>query len=200
MGKYSQVIKQYQEAQERKTALEEEIKQLEAQQAELNAKAEEAAEKGNDEEYLRIKAEADRAGAIQHVRKATLQKADAPITLEEAAAAWRDYIAPVNKDFRKKYAEYLQRRKELCALFGELIGLQTAAFDTRQELYKMTTGRRYADANNADAHLAEFNMETLDGNSTLIDRKYFYQSGEIDMATYGVWNMAAITHTHGIIG
>lgn len=121
MTKLEKLQKKVDESQKNKARLEAEINDLREKQSELDAKAEKMAEAGDVDGYLRVKGQADRAGAELHVKELQLKKADLPVEKEEALAAWNEFIKSADAAFEKKFEAYKKARQELGAMLKDIV-------------------------------------------------------------------------------
>lgn len=164
MTKFEQALKKYNEAQEKKSGRQKELSDLEGRREELEKKALAAAEEGKDEEYLRMKAEAERTEALIFVRKTSMKNMDKPITEAEARAAWEEYVSTADKEFRKKYADYKKAREKLFQMFLDIVEMQKTSFRKRQLLAEWT-----------DTKIDSYKLETLDSGETRGDLDYYFR-------------------------
>lgn len=138
MNKVEALTKKFNQAQAEQDELQRELEEFKKRQVELEAKAEQAAEAGDDEGYLRIKADADKAGALAHVREAKMRRNEIPVTAEEAREAWDEYVKPVEKEIAKDLAEYIKERNALFVKLRAILSKEEKAFWTRQDLMRFS--------------------------------------------------------------
>lgn len=137
MSKYNALIKKYDQAQTNKVRLAQEIEDLKAKKAEIEKTAEAAARDGNEEEYIRLRRDAEEIGSRAYVKEKLLAATENPVTREETIDAWDEYIRPINKQLEKALAAHLKKRQELYESFKEIKRIQDSAFSVRQQLADM---------------------------------------------------------------
>lgn len=168
MTKIEQLEKKATDAQKRAEDLRKEIESMKAKILDREEKGMAAAEAGDDDKYLSLKAEADRLQSLIPVREVLLKKSENPISEDEARSAWDEYSAQVNKDLSKKYTAYQKLREDFYNRFIELIDLQTEICRKRQRLAELAR----SDSKNLDR---TYPFESL-GSDVNNDLDYFFRT------------------------
>ena len=181
MTKIEKLEQQFKKAQEDKANLEQKVRNLKEQQQQYEADAKKAAEAGDPDAYLDLKAKANRAEAEAYVFGMQLKKAQAPVSPEEAADAWAEYKRTAEKDLDKCVADYKKKRASLYTDLRALIDKETAAFLVRERLLRISgqfeNGRNgYFSGGHID-HV--FPMHTLDSGLICGDIKIFQSEGQL---------------------
>lgn len=171
-NKIELLSKQMNENKKKAEALRAEVSQLETLAAELDAKAEQAAEAGDIESYKAFKLKAADAGAALYVKRATVKKYTSPCTKEEALAAWAEFQRDHDAAFNKALKEYAAEVKAQRARFMAIIGMQTRA---REQRYLVAKLAGMSDTEALDA----FKFARVDGAILGEDRAYYLGKKEI---------------------
>ncbi len=99
-------------------------------------KMNDAAASGSVDDYLKLKAEADRAEAVLFVTETRL-KAPALVSTEAAREAWADYEKNRGPQMRAALAKLDQAMKDYVKALDAAVAEQDAALSIREELAKM---------------------------------------------------------------
>lgn len=193
--KIDTLMKRYNEDQAKRARLQKEIDTLKKQQEDLNKQAEAAAEKGLDEEYLSLKDQANRAGALVHVRETVLNKTGV-VSKEEAAAAWEDYVGSYNTEFDKAVKDYAAARRTLAENLIHLTEMQTPAFRIREMLDVFTGENALQNTTSHDVNstLPDYPMHTLNQLDYIADFRFFLAAGAVSKEENE--RMGRLTHQH----
>lgn len=166
------LAKQMDENRKKAEQLRAEVSKLEAQTADLDAKAEQAAEAGDIESYKALKLKAADVGAALYVKRANVKKYTSPCTKEEALAAWKEFQHEYDAAFNKALKEYDAEVKAQSARFKAIIDMQTKACNQRRIVAKL--------AGMADkTALDTLNFAHVDGAALGADRAYYFNKKEI---------------------
>lgn len=177
-SKIETLAKQMDENRKKAEQLRAEVSKLEAQTADLDAKAEQAAEAGDIESYKALKLKAADADAALYVKRANVKKFTAPCTKEEALAAWEEFQREHAAAFNKALKEYDAEVKAQSARFKAIIGMQERARKQR----KILAGLAGLPENVA---VATFKFAHVDGPTMNDDRVYYYNKKAITLEESG---------------
>lgn len=172
--KLEQIKQIYDAAIASKARLADEIADLERQIPLVNAAAQLAADAGNVESYTEKKSEAERISNMIFVKKSMLRKADAPISEDDAKAAWDEYIKPVDKELQKQMAGYLKARHELFEKFDALVNIYRQILKNREDCIFTTGANPYNDRK----VLNDYPMSAFLDNDVSLDVEFFRKLGE----------------------
>lgn len=103
-------------------------------------KMNDAAASGSVDDYLKLKAEADRAEAVLFVTETRL-KAPALVSRESAIEAWADYEKNRGPQMRAALAKLDQAQKEYVKALDAAVDEQDAALKVREEVSEMCGGK-----------------------------------------------------------
>lgn len=171
-NKIELLSKQMNENRKKAEALRAEVSQLETLAAELDAKAEQAAEAGDIESYKALKLKAADAAAALYVKRANVKKFTSPCTKEDALAAWAEFQCDHDAAFNKALKEYAAEVKAQRARFMAIIGMQTRA---REQRYLVAKLAGMSDPEALDA----LKFACVDGAALGADRAYYLSKKEI---------------------
>lgn len=170
----------------------------------INAKAEEAASAGDEDEYIRLTDEASKISRRIYVKRKTSETTTVDVTKEEVLKAWGEYADTYNKNHKKKVIAYERAIKDLFALYTDLIHDQNAALEARRKCADCI-GINYAN-NMDDGTLHEFNVDWMpssDRKGICIDRwvcmdasmPLFIDAGLIPADKVGDYNAILCNHS-----
>lgn len=130
--KLEMILKKKLEIDANKEKLSREVAELERQLESINAEAEAAAADGLEDKYIELTDEASRINRRIYVKNKSVT---APGSLPEAEvfAAWKEYAAAYEKNFKSKYAEYVKAAKKLYDMYCQLITEQNEALKMRRK-------------------------------------------------------------------
>lgn len=176
MTKIDKIREKYTKAQAGKQSLQAEVADLEKKQAKLEADADKIALAGDSNGYLNAKAELERLSAEVYVKKAQLKVADNPITEEEAAEAWKEYIKEADKELKAAWTDYKKKRAALFSQMQKCMDIQRGSFLKREELGTYITGDLYQGKQLA---IKKLSMFTINNNDLVHDRLMFARIGSL---------------------
>lgn len=164
---FEEVGKKYEDAEATRSKIDEEISKLEAEKRDLLLEAQNAAESGDLDEYIRISDKAKRAEAMIFVKRAQQKKIAVP-TANEIRTAWDDYAKKHEAAMKKRLAAYEKARRDLFKQYSDLVDAQSVANGAREKCAEWL-GRKLRDLDDGEAcGLPLFNLpgtEPLQGLS-----------------------------------
>lgn len=196
MTKFDKLQKKYYAAQNSSAALQKRKDVLLKQKEQLDSECQSAAENGNTDLYLQKSKEADRIGADLYVCDAQIKKASNPVTNEEAAEAWAEYVTVANKEIEKAKADIYAARSVLLAKLRAAMDTQEKALYTREMLAEFAGQHEYAAGGSSGAFLEKlYPLNIINSMDILQERTYLQSAGLLGIDEGGRVGMLTNGHT-----
>ena len=135
--KLEEISKRIQAAQEKRKQLAKEKESAAAEAERLKGEADAAAERGDVDEYLRLKGLLDRAEGTAFVKGRQLEKDDSPVSEDELREGWADYVRGYGTKLTAAQVAYDKAKTATAAAFRKMVDLQHEACVQREELAKI---------------------------------------------------------------
>ena len=198
MTKFDKLQKKYYAAQNSSAALQKRKDVLLKQKEQLDSECQSAAESGNTDLYLQKSKEADRIGADLYVCDAQIKKASNPVTNEEAAEAWAEYVTVANKEIEKAKAELYAVRNTMLAKLRAAMIVQEKALYTREMLAEFAGQHEYASGGSSGQFLDKlYPLGTINGLDILNERTYLRKVGLLSIEEDGRTGALTVGHKLG---
>ena len=198
MTKFEKLQKKYADAKSSSAALHEKKEGLLKLKKQVEEERQKAAESGNTDLYLQKNREADLINADIYVCSAQIEKADNPITKEETAEAWAEYVKTANKDIEKAKADLLGERNVLLAKLRTAMKIQEKALYTREMLAEFAGQHEYAAGGSSGQFLDKlYPLGTINGTDILNERTYLRNVGLLGIEEDGRTGALTVGHRAG---
>lgn len=195
MTKFEKLQKKYADAKSSSAALHEKKEGLLKLKEQVEEERQKAAESGNTDLYLQKSREADLINADVYVCNAQIEKADNPVTKEEAAEAWAEYVRTANKEIEKAKTELYAVRNIMLAKLRAALIVQERALHTREMLAEFAGQHEYASGGSSGQFLDKlYPLGTINGLDILNERTYLRNVGLLSIEEGG--RIGALTIGH----
>ena len=139
--------------------------------------------------------EADRISANIYVCDAQLKKAVNPVSVEEAAEAWAEYVGAANKEIEKAKAELYAVRNTMLAKLRAALIVQERALYTREMLAEFAGQHEYASGGSSGRFLDKlYPLGTINGLDILNERTYLRHVGLLSVEEDGRTGALTVGH------
>ena len=195
MTKFEKLQKKYTDAQGNIAALQKRKEELDEQKKQIEAERQKAAESGDTDLYLQKSKEAEQISAVIYVCDAQYKKAVNPVSAEEAAEAWAEYVKTANKEIEKAKAELYAVRNTMLAKLRAALTVQERALYTRETLAEFAGQHEYASGGSSGQFLDKlYPLGTINGLDILNERTYLRHVGLLSIEEGG--RIGALTVGH----
>ena len=198
MSKFDKLQKKYVDAHNSSAELQKKKEVLLKQKEQLDAERQSAAESGDADLYLQKNREAERIDANLFVCEAQIKKALNPVTEEEAAEAWAEYVRTANKEIEKAKTELYAVRNTMLAKLRAAMIVQEKALYTREMLAEFAGQHEYASGGSSGQFLDKlYPLGTINGLDILNERTYLRNVGLLSIEEGGRIGALTVGHKLG---
>lgn len=195
MNKFEKLQKKYAAAQGNSAGLQKKKEELLEQKSRLESECQKAAENGDSDLYLQKSKEVERIDANIYVCEAQIRKALHPVTKEEAAEAWAEYVPAAEKEIKKAKADIFAVRNELLAKLRAAMQIQEKALYTREMLAEIAGQHEYAAGGSSGRYLDSlYPLDAINGLDIINERRFLQSVGLLSDADGGRLGLLTVEH------
>lgn len=145
MKKYERLREKYDEAVNKKAAMQDEIQQLKIDMTTLAEEADNAAQAGNIPLYREKRDASQLAADTAHVRERQMEVISELQPVEEGRAAWREYAGEYGKNFDRAQKALEKAKDDLRKAFMDLVEIQNEGLRVKEQIRKCVGSDDFAD-------------------------------------------------------